>query len=137
MDLIIDANIVFAALIKEGLTAELILEPEIHLFAPEFLFEEIDKHKEEILKKTSRSKGEVEELIEFLKLKIEIVPKEDFEMCITEAEGICPDPNDYMYFALALKLRIPIWTNERDLKEKQNIVKVYSTKDLLGGYRGL
>ncbi|MEK6982710.1 MAG: PIN domain-containing protein [Candidatus Micrarchaeota archaeon] len=130
MELIVDANIVFAALVKEGLTIELLLEPELHLSAPEFLFEEIEKHKEEIFKKTHRTKEEVEELLEILKIKIDIIPKESFEVFLEHSEKISPDPNDCAYFALALKLRIPIWTNERDLKEKQSTVKVYNTKDL-------
>ncbi len=130
MELIVDANIVFAALVKEGLTIELLLEPELHLSAPEFLFEEIEKHKEEIFKKTHRTKEEVEELLEILKIKIDIIPKESFEVFLEQSEKISPDPNDCAYFALALKLRIPIWTNERDLKEKQSTVKVYNTKDL-------
>jgi len=45
------------------------------------------------------------------------------------AEKISPDPNDLMYFALALKLKCPIWSNDKELK-KQNEVIIYSTEDL-------
>jgi predicted nucleic acid-binding protein len=33
MDLVVDANIIFAALVKDGATIDLLLEPELHLFA--------------------------------------------------------------------------------------------------------
>ena len=48
MELIVDANIVFAALVKEGLTIELLLEPELHLSAPEFLLKKLKNTKEDI-----------------------------------------------------------------------------------------
>lgn len=43
MKLVIDANILFAALFKDSLTAELILSDELQLIAPEFLLEEFAK----------------------------------------------------------------------------------------------
>ena len=50
MDLIVDANILFAALIKDSITMGFFFNRDFHLFAPEFLLEEFYKHKEEILK---------------------------------------------------------------------------------------
>jgi predicted nucleic acid-binding protein len=37
MDLVVDANILFAALIKDSITSELMLHEDMHLYAPEFL----------------------------------------------------------------------------------------------------
>ena len=62
MDLVIDANILFAALIKEGVSIELIFNENFHLFAPEFLLEEFTKYKNEILKKTKRTDEEFNEI---------------------------------------------------------------------------
>jgi len=47
MDLIVDANVLFAALIKEGITEELFFVEQLHLYAPEFIFIEFEKYKEE------------------------------------------------------------------------------------------
>jgi predicted nucleic acid-binding protein len=58
MKLVVDANILFAALIKEGSTAELLISDKLQLFAPEFLFTEFAKYEEFILKKTHRSDAE-------------------------------------------------------------------------------
>ncbi|MBI5227605.1 hypothetical protein HY988_03390 [Candidatus Micrarchaeota archaeon] len=131
MDLIVDANILFAALIKNGITITLMVEPEIHLFAPEFLIEEVMKYRKEIEKKTKHSDEELNEIFESLKEKINFVPANEFQSFLKEAEKISPDEGDVPYIALALKLKIPLWTNDRDLKEKQTKVKVYSTKDIL------
>jgi len=62
--------------------------------------------------------------------KIEFVPSSEFEKFVPEAEKISPDPNDTEYFALALKLKCCIWSNDKKLKN-QNTVKVYSAEDLI------
>jgi|SRR3989344_1276974 len=130
MDLVIDANILFAALIKDSLTLGIILNENIRLFAPEFLLEEFSKHRDEILKKTKRTDNEFKELYESLKFIITIIPAEEFKDLIKESEKISPDKNDVHYFALALKLNCPLWSNDKKLKE-QNEIKIYSTQELI------
>ena len=49
-----------------------------------------------------------------------------------KARKISPDEKDTVYLALALKLRCGLWSNDKDLKEKQNSVQVYSTEELIG-----
>ncbi|MBU1005820.1 MAG: hypothetical protein KJ561_08360 [Nanoarchaeota archaeon] len=130
MDLVIDANILFSVLIKEGKTEEIIFETDIHLFAPEFIFEEFEKYKGVLLEKTNRTTGEFEELLDILKKKIKTISNEETGEFISEAKRISPDIKDSDYFALALKLKCPIWSNDSDLKDKQTKIQVYSTKDL-------
>ncbi len=131
MDLIIDANVLFSVLIKSGKTEEIIFETDLHLFAPEFIFEEFDKYKEKILGKTERTYEEFNDLINTLKKKIKTISNEETEKYLSEAEKISPDKKDIDYFALALKLNCAIWSQDKKLKEKQNTVQVYSTKDLI------
>lgn len=131
MDLVVDANIIFAALIRDGATLELFLEPELRLFGPEFLFEEIGKHKTELARKTRLGQGELEQLLILMRHRMTIVPKEEFVHYLEKAERISPDPYDAVYPALAMRLDILIWSNDKKLKE-QTAVRIYSTKDLLG-----
>ena len=56
MGLVIDANEIFAALIKESKTHELIFDEKLHLFTTKFFFTEFNKHSEEILEKTEKNK---------------------------------------------------------------------------------
>ena len=107
------------------------VEPEIRLFAPEFLLDELLKHQDEISGKTKRSREELASIFETLKEKINFVPMKEFESFLEKAIQISPDPGDVPYLALALQFKIPIWSNDRDLKEKQRYVQVYSTRDLL------
>lgn len=130
MNLIIDANVLFSAVIKEGKASEILLNFKFKFFTPEFIINEFEKHKSEILEKTHRSEDEIERLFDIIEEIVKIIPQEEFIDKLDEATLICPDINDIMYFALALKLGCPIWSNDKKLKE-QNKVKVYSTGDLI------
>ena len=70
-------------------------------------------------------------MLEILKRRMNLVPLDEFVSFVEKAEEISPDPKDMSYIALALKLNANIWSNDKDLKNKQNLVKVYSTNDLL------
>jgi len=130
MDLVIDANILFSVLIKKGKTEEIIFEEDLHLFAPEFIFEEFSKYEGLIRDKTERNKGEFERLMDILKKKIKTTSNEETQPYIKKAKEMSPDKNDADYIALALKLRCPLWSNDKELK-KQKEVLVYSTEDLV------
>lgn len=60
---------------------------------------------------------------------IKTIPAKESKQFFKKAENISPDPNDFQYFALALKLDCPIWSNDKRLKE-QKFVKIYSTEEL-------
>lgn len=130
MDLVVDANVLFSILIKKGKTEELLFEEDLHVFAPEFIFEEFEKYKDYILNKTQRTKIEFDELMIVLKKRIKTIPNEETEKFISEAKQICPDEKDIDYFALALKMKCPLWSNDKLLKT-QKIIKIYSTEDLV------
>ena len=130
MDLVVDANIIFAALIKENFSYNLLFNAKFHLYTPEYIFTEIEKHKEEILSKTERTAADFYNLLEILKRRIIFVPFEELIEYAKDAEKITPDPDDMAYFALALRLNCGIWSNDKQLKEGQSKIKVYNTEDV-------
>lgn len=130
MDLIVDANILFAALIKKGRTADLLFAEEFHLFAPEFLFQEFSKFEKIVLEKTLRTKQEFDHLLDVLGRRITLIPAEEIRQFLPEARKISPDPKDTPYFATALKLNASLWSNDKELK-RQKEIKVYTTQELL------
>ncbi|HII17194.1 TPA: hypothetical protein HA361_04735 [Candidatus Woesearchaeota archaeon] len=58
MELAVDANILFAALIKASATSDLIVDNSLDLVSVEFIFEEFEKYKDIVQKKTERTDGE-------------------------------------------------------------------------------
>ncbi len=131
MKLVVDANVLFSAFIKEGKTIELLLNPSFIFYTPIFVFEEIEEHKNEIIEKMKRTKEEIQDLIDNLLSLIKLIPKQEIIQFIGEAEGITNDLDDVAYIALALKLNCAIWSNDKKLKE-QGRIKVYSTEELVG-----
>ena len=129
MDLVIDSNILFAALLKDSGTSDILFKHK--LYAPEFIFEEFKKYKEYLKEKTHRSEEEFNELFDIFERTLIFIPKEEIDAFIEKAEKISPDPKDVPYFALALKLRCSLWSNDKALKEKQDAVQVYSTQELI------
>lgn len=130
MELVVDANSVIAALIKEGMSAEILSNPVFNFFAPEFLFEEIEKYKDEILRKSNRNNKELIAVLDNIKEIINVYHSDEFSEYLESAKQICPDENDTEYFALALKLKCGIWSNDKKLKE-QDRIKIYSTEELV------
>jgi predicted nucleic acid-binding protein len=76
MKLVVDANVLFSSLITDGKTIELFMNESFSLCAPEFVLEEIEEHKAEIISKSKRSEKEFDEIFSLLKSLINIVPKE-------------------------------------------------------------
>jgi len=131
MELIIDANILLSALIStNGKTYDLIFNDRLKLFAPDFLLDELEKHKNEILFKSELSESEFELFLSLISSRIEFFSYSEFKRFISISKKISPDPNDTEYFALALRLNCGIWSNDKKLKE-QDQVKVYSTSELI------
>ena len=133
MDLVVDANILFSVLIKSGKTEDLMFETDIHLFVPEFIFKEFEKYKELIKTKTNRNEQQLSKLIDVLKKRIITIPNEETEKFIKSARKISPDIKDADYFALALKQKCGIWSNDKELK-KQSEIKIYSTSELMAEF---
>ena len=130
MELVVDANILFAALIKGSATSDLIVDNSLNLVSVEFIFEEFEKYKNLIKEKTERTEEEFERFMEIIQKRIKLIPYEEFISLIVEAEKISPDPKDTEYLALALKLNCALWSNDKKLKT-QDKVNVYSTEDLI------
>ncbi len=130
MQLVVDANILFSALIKDSVTSDLIVDNSLNLVSVEFIFEEFGKYKSLIKEKTERTEEEFDRFMEIILKKITLVPYEEFKSFITEAEKISPDPKDTEYLALALKLNCFLWSNDKKIKPQEK-VKVYSTEDLM------
>ena len=130
MQIVIDANVILAMLIRPGKPIDAFFHQRVNIYAPQLLFTEFENNRNEILKKSKLNEEQFNWLYAILKHNIIIVPEEDFLKFREKAVKICPDLKDIVYFALALYLSCPIWSNEKKLKE-QDEIKVYATHDLI------
>ncbi|MBS3101566.1 PIN domain-containing protein [Candidatus Woesearchaeota archaeon] len=133
MNIIIDSNELFSALIKDSITRKIILEYASFFLFPSFIFEEMQKHKTELLKKSRMSGEDFSKLLQLILKKVVIVPNEVLIPYRKEAFEIVKniDPDDVLFVACALAYHNSIiWSNDRKLK-KQSRVKVLNTKEII------
>ena len=132
MNITIDSNILFSAIIKDSLTRKLILEYDGLFLFPSYIFEEMEKHKELLLKKSGMNKKEFNELMGLILKKVAIVQEEVLLKYRQEALEIIRgiDESDVVFIACALAHDNSIlWSNEKRLKN-QSRVKVMSTNEI-------
>ncbi len=138
LELIVDANVLFSALLAKSTTRKLLFSPHLKLSAPEYLITELEKHLEsdsELREKLNQTKEETEVVIHELLHNIETIPAVEYRQLIGQALKISPDEFDAPYFALALHLKLPIWSNDKRLK-KQKMVQVHNTWEILEKLKG-
>ena len=133
MILIVDASVLFSALIKRSFTFDLfesLSDRGFDLCSPQYLLEEIEIKRDRLLEYSKLTPSELDFVAELLLGKIKIIPKSEYGSFLSEAKELSPHTKDDSYFALALSLNCPIWSDEKAFK-KQDKVKVYSTSELI------
>jgi len=133
MKLVIDTNRIMAGLIRDSGTRKIILHDSFSFFAPDYIETELAKHRSYLVKKAKIPEDGFDCLMDILLDNVILVPFEDFEHEYDRAMGIMGpvDENDAPFLAVGLALGIEgIWTEDRHFL-RQDLLKVYSTGDLL------
>ena len=130
--LVVDANILFSFFRPDSERKHLVeglLISDCELVSPEFVIEELLSDKEKIKKFSGLNESEFSELFLILEDEIMVVPKSEYDKFLSDAIKLSPHIKDAPYFALALSLNSPIWSDEKAFK-KQSKVKIFSTSAL-------
>ncbi|MBI2672042.1 PIN domain-containing protein [Candidatus Woesearchaeota archaeon] len=133
MQIILDSNILFSALIKDSIIRKIILNFKGFFLFPSFIFEELEKHYDELIKKSRLNKDEFEDLLDIILSKVLIVPSEVLLKHKKEALEIVKDidVDDVIFIACALAYDFSVvWSNDKNLK-KQDSIKVCNTKEII------
>jgi len=115
--LVVDTNIIVSALIKSLKIKKLIFSGGLSLYAPAYMFFEIIENYAEFKDKTSLSEDQILYILtQRFPKTIKIIPEFYYKDKLKEAYKIAEnfDVKDSPFIALALKLKIPIWTNDKD-----------------------
>ena len=127
MKLIADANILFSIAKKDSVTNKLIKEKDLELIAPDYALKELNKYSSLIEEKFNIN---FKNYITQLKEKVKFLPISEYKDSLKEAKNIINDEKDIIYFAMALELNIPIWSNDSEFKNQKQIL-VFNTKELI------
>jgi predicted nucleic acid-binding protein len=122
MKVVVDTNIMFSAFLSNSSKyRDMLFDDKYEFYSPNFVFLEIFKHKEKILKCTKESEeevygfmGKVLKRINFV--KEEVVSAENYE----KANALCReiDENDTPFVALALEIDGYLLTGDEKLKKE-------------------
>lgn len=126
----VNTNVLFSFFGKSTTTRELIFLLSGRLISPKFAIEELYEHKNVIMKKARITPEDFESLISTLREHVMFVEEEFYAEFIPLALEITPDKDDVDFVALSLKINAPLWSNDKRLKEVDEI-QVLTTKELL------
>ena len=130
MKLVVDTNCLLSALIKSAKSREIICSPKVTLYAPEHIITESINDRGEISDKAGLAESEFDELISTLLANVAIVPESEFKQYKEQALTLVKHPEDAPFLALSMAKGIPLWSNDKELKQQTN-VKVFSTGNLV------
>lgn len=132
MQLVVDTNIIIAALFKNAITRELLWEENFEFFAPEHIRVELEKliKDPKFRKRLHVRDTELKNLIDLIFKNIIVLPESMYYVFNKKARRLVQHPHDIPFIALALALKIPLWSNDTELREQTSVI-VYSTKELL------
>ena len=116
MKLVVDSNVLFAALIS-GRKVYLDVFSSLEIYTPDFIFIEIEKYQERIIKKTKLA-DEINVFTRKLFSEIIVIPKLGIsDSSFQQAFSLCTDidPKDTPFVALSIELKLPLWTKDQKL----------------------
>ncbi len=116
-----DANIAFRTLAgsRGDLRSRLDATDEIRFIAPRFLFVELFKHKDRLLRAMGKSEEELLDALHALVASLDFTDEVAIPIGTwVEARRLCAptDPKDTPYVALALHHDAELWTEDTELK---------------------
>ena len=136
MRVTVDANILFAALLRSGTTRKLWFGPEIELYAPRFLLKEFKKHTGYLKGKFVGSEEDFQLLYNKITAQVFLVEDSGLEPFLPAAASLIKDPADWLYLACALKEDTIIWSEDKGFKA-QGRIKTLTTKQMIEEFGGL
>jgi len=111
VELVVDANILVAGLLRAAVTREMLLDERLTLWTPEYAILETERIL--LTPRIQRRFGKLS--AEQVKLalattasNVQVLPEMSYRANLSEAKKFAPDPADTPYFALALHLDTPI-----------------------------
>ena len=131
MQLVVDTNIL-VPFFRDNPIRFIILNSKLlnlELFTPEYAIGELKNNESDVMKYGKINSEQFNNMLSSLVKFIRIIPKESFKKQESQAKELIHE-KDTPFFALAIKLNCPIWSNEPAFKS-QNEIKIFNTRELM------
>ena len=133
MKIIVDTNRIIAGLLKDSTCRKILLNEYFEFYTPEYLFEEIENHRNMILVKSKLNEETFQIVFELILKRVNVVPKSKFYRYYQEGVQIIGniDMDDVPFISLALSMHNDgIWSEDKDFR-KQKRIRIWSTEELI------
>jgi len=133
MIVIVDANVIIAALLGSRSTIAILFSQNYNFYSPNFLIDEIEKKKDLICNLGHINNDEFDINLISLLILVKTIDKIEYDEYIEEATKIIgkKDIKDVDYIASALYIEADfIWTNDKDFSEQKSI-KILTTEEII------
>lgn len=130
--IVVDANIVFAAFLRDGATREIILDRDLDLRTPPWLWEEVAGRYDWLLDKSGLPRPALDELLRQIRDRIIDIPEAAIQARRDDALAQVPKSGrkDAPYVAAVLAVDGVLWTHDAELAEEAPVETV-TTERLL------
>ena len=128
---VVDTTVLVSWLLSPNkLAGKIVRSLELQLYTPYMAVDELWRHRLEWSERRPDIKFPL--FMDALRYYVKvIVADRSWEEYLEAEEAMAPiDPNDAEFLALALRLRIPIWSHDRHFRE-QSLAKVITSSDIL------
>lgn len=140
MKIVVDTNIIFSAILNpNGTLGDILLNSfgKFDFFSPTFVLQELNNHKEKMLKISGYSESDLNFLQRNLFKKIDLIDIESVQTstwheAIQLVENI--DEFDAPFIALALELKCALWTGDKKLIKglnQKNVDWILTTDEIM------
>ncbi len=133
MDFVVDTNVLFSYFREGSFVNKAIKSRIFGLYSPRLALDELNKYSGEICAKAGISKAKFRMLMEELNENVAIVPLEEYSSFFANAkrnakplrkEDFEEFLDDIDFASLALKLKAPVWSNDKVFKKLSGLRSV-------------
>lgn len=127
--IVVDANPIISALIG-GVSREVLFDERFNFITTETVINEVKKYIPLIAEKSNRSENYIRFTLSLLPIKA--IPKDFYKESIKKAKPLIEerDKKDVEILALTLAAGVPLWSQDKDFENIDEIV-LLKTKDIL------
>ena len=131
---VVDASVIFAALIADGPTRGLLLgSREIEYYTPDVVAFELERHLPEASRRSKKPVDIVRTLVRDILSNVEVVPLAAYAAFLPVARDRAKTADargDEAYIALSGALAAPVWTYDKDFRRVTGL-RVLATSDIV------
>ncbi|MBI5226143.1 PIN domain-containing protein [Candidatus Micrarchaeota archaeon] len=125
MLLVVDANVLYSAFLRDGLTRKVLFNRDLQLYAPTFLLDEFFKYFAEFCQRSRESPDEMKQMVGRIFRRIKFVELDELDPYYSAAGHLIVDEKDRVYAACALAVGADLWSADRHFRQPR--IRVWST----------